>query len=687
MMNKPAALTGLHHLPRGWIMALTVALLASALAAAIAWTVASERSQVLILATAHVGFDASVFAERADHELEAAATALATLAESLQTAPAAAIPSTLVPAVSLRRRLLTLPGALDLVIYDAEGRLAGHASPRPLADATPPWFAQQKALGVDFFIPPAWHWGVQQRRVLALSRTLWDGNGGFRGIAVAVIDLDLLIPPEGRRGGASPISVVLFDLDGSVIAARLAPGRDSGNAALDHPVQDLPGFSVVPQGSFAAQGSGILEDSDHLVAVNQLPSFPLRVGVTAEKAEILAAWRDKSVKAGLFSLTLLAIAAIFLMLWRRASATEMRLLDELRQLYLAVDQSPASIVIADIDANLEYVNPAFLQLTGYTQAEVIGQNPRLLQSGQMPPEHYATMWQTLTAGEVWRGEFFNKTKSGSLYWESAVISPLIDSNGRVTHYVAVKDNITRRKDAEQQLALSSAELSRSNVELEQFAYVASHDLRQPLRMVTSYLTLLERHLGASLDDDGRMFMHFAVDGAKHMDALITGLLEYSRVGRRDGQRQRLSLSQIIADVLVTLAPAMAETGGTVTVAPDLPGVDGDSLQLFRLFENVIGNALKYHRPDVAPQITITSEDDGERWVITINDNGIGIAPKDAERVFGIFQRLVTQSEFEGTGIGLAVCRKIAEHHGGAIWVQPCPGQGSCFRIAFPKANA
>jgi PAS domain S-box-containing protein len=234
-----------------------------------------------------------------------------------------------------------------------------------------------------------------------------------------------------------------------------------------------------------------------------------------------------------------------------------------------------------------------------------------------------------------------------------------------------------RARAEKRLEHYAAELERSNRELEQFAYVASHDLQEPLRMVTSYLQLLERRYRGKLDKAADDFITYAVDGATRMHGLIADLLAYSRVSTHAKPFESTDCSDVLNHALSNLEVAIEESEATITF-DDLPTVEVDATQLTQVFQNLIGNAIKFHQKDVPPCIHISVEHQGDEWCFSVRDNGIGIAPEHTERIFLIFQRLYTREEYPGTGIGLAVCKKIVERHGGRIWVESKPGEGSTF---------
>lgn len=662
--------------------------------------------------------------------------------------------------------------------------------------------------------------------------------------------------------------------------------------------------------------------------------------------------------------------------------TERRQAEEaIRTLSRAIEQGPASVVITDSEGRIEYVNSKFSQVTGYSLEEALGQNPRILKSGETPPETYRQLWETITAGGEWRGEFHNKKKSGELYWEMASISGIKNPEGVVTHYVGVKEDITERKrmehalreseqkiralfdhtfqfiglmkpdgtlieanktaldfcgvqrsdviekpfwetpwwthsqemvdkirdgtrraangglvrfeathtsadgslhyvdfsltpvkdkagnvvllipegrditerkqaeealardheiteamddlksallasstveeissrvlkyaqhltdskigfvgyiapdtgylvattmsehiwDAcrvegkelifthlsgmlgwvldnkkplltnsptldersvgipeghmpierflgapallgdelvgmvalanpgrdyrdddlstaerlagfyalalqhkrsEEALAKDAEELARSNADLQQFAYIASHDLQEPLRMISSYVQLLARRYQGKLDKEADEFIGFAIDGANRMQQLISGLLDYSRVGTRGEEFEPVDCESVFDEAVANLEIAIKESGAIVTHDP-LPTVSADRMQLVQLLQNFIGNGIKF-RGEEPPRIRVSAENAAGEWRFSVTDNGVGIAPEDRERVFKIFERLRTQENQPGTGMGLAICKRIVERHGGRTWVESEPGKGSTFYFTIPN---
>jgi len=264
------------------------------------------------------------------------------------------------------------------------------------------------------------------------------------------------------------------------------------------------------------------------------------------------------------------------------------------------------------------------------------------------------------------------------------LTPLHDAQGRLISVIGVSTNITERARAEAALVENRRELERSNAELQQFAYVASHDLQEPLRTITSYLMLLQlqRRYQGKLGADADEFIGFATDGVQRMSALIKAVLAYSRVGTHGAAFGPTDCGALVAAAVANLDARIAESDARV-VYDALPAVHGDAAQLGQLFQNLIGNALKFTRPDVAPLVRVEAERQGDRWLVRVVDNGVGIAPAHTARIFQMFGRLHTRTEYEGTGIGLAVCQRIVERHGGRIWVESQPGQGATFLFTLP----
>jgi signal transduction histidine kinase len=274
--------------------------------------------------------------------------------------------------------------------------------------------------------------------------------------------------------------------------------------------------------------------------------------------------------------------------------------------------------------------------------------------------------------------YFGKEFAVSIFAVASIIlfTFLLWWNAKLLYRVDIE-----RMGAEHQLKETSANLQRSNTDLQQFAYVASHDLFEPLRMVTSYLQLLEHRHHAKLDQQGREFVGFAIDGAKRMEALIQDLLEYSRVDIRGRKFEPTNCEQVLAAAISNLKVAIEESGAEISHDP-LPTVMADRVQLTQLFQNLIGNAIKFRGSRPVKVVVNVERKDGE-WLFVIRDNGIGIDPKDFTRIFVIFQRLHTRQEYPGTGMGLAICKKIVERHGGRIWVESTRGEGARFYFTLP----
>jgi PAS domain S-box-containing protein len=258
-----------------------------------------------------------------------------------------------------------------------------------------------------------------------------------------------------------------------------------------------------------------------------------------------------------------------------------------------------------------------------------------------------------------------------------------DEKGEAFRMVGAMTDYTQRKQHEEALQKLNKQLTLSNEELERFAYVASHDLQEPLRMISSFITLLDKHLGDKLDEKGKRYIHFVVDGANRMRQIILDLLEFSRAGRTECKKEKVNLNDLIKEIRHIYARRIQEKNATL-VANDLPTLMAPRTLLLQVFQNLISNALKYTKPDEAPIVTISAEELPEYWKFSVADNGIGINPEYFDKIFTLFQRLHTHKEYSGTGIGLSIAKKVVENEGGRIWIESEEGKGSTFFFTWPK---
>ena len=351
--------------------------------------------------------------------------------------------------------------------------------------------------------------------------------------------------------------------------------------------------------------------------------------------------------------------------------------------YRLFETSPEPIFIIGLDGIIRDCNQQMAELTGLAKEEIVGKMS--LQLGLLPNEdvdkYVSHLAKSISGEEVGPVEVRLTRQDSEVRWLE-VYPALLKSGKKACGLQVIIRDISARKYAEKRLQETLNELERSNNELEQFAYIVSHDLQEPLRMVASYCTLLKERYKNNLDNDAHEFIEFAVDGAKRMQGLIGALLQFSRVGTRGKEFTLVDLNVIVRDALNNLQVAIQESDATITFSP-LPQVMADATQMVQLFQNLIGNGIKF-RGEILPKINITVSEENEVWIFSIKDNGIGIDDQFKHRIFGIFQRLHTRENYPGTGIGLAVCKKIVERHGGRIWVDSVFGNGSIFNFTLRK---
>lgn len=332
----------------------------------------------------------------------------------------------------------------------------------------------------------------------------------------------------------------------------------------------------------------------------------------------------------------------------------------------------------DSAGNLLTWNAGVQQILGYGEDEWLGQHASIIFTADDNGRDICQAEMNLAAEKGFSADIrWHVRKDGSSIFGQGCMTALWDTSGNLLGFAKIFSDETENKKLQDSL-------TESNAALEQFAYVASHDLQEPLRTISSYSDLLMRRYRNQLDEEGRQVVNLIAEGAKRMSALVHDLLTYARVQTERDRPLSSSLDEVLETALSQLKTAIEECDAAVTHDP-LPEISADQGQMVRLFQNLVGNSLKYRRRDVRPEVHITAREETSFCVISIKDNGIGFEAKDAAKIFTPFTRLHSQSEFPGTGVGLAICRRIVENHGGRIWAESKAGEGSTFHFSLPAA--
>jgi PAS domain S-box-containing protein len=341
--------------------------------------------------------------------------------------------------------------------------------------------------------------------------------------------------------------------------------------------------------------------------------------------------------------------------------------------------------MADEKGYIFWYNQRWFDYTGTTLEEMAGWGWQKVHHPDHVQQVVTKISKCFQTGEVWEDTFPLRGRDGDYRWFLSRAVPIRDLEGKVSRWFGTNTDITERKKSEERLLKTVGELKRSNDELQQFAYVASHDLQEPLRMVASYTQLLAKRYKGRLDSEADEFIAYAVDGANRMQGLIQDLLAYSRAGINGKVLREISTENALKEALTNLRVMIEESGAVVT-HDSLPAITTDDTQLAQVFQNLVGNAIKYHSAEVPHVHVSATKNGGKEWIFSVRDNGLGIAPQYFERIFILFQRLHGRTEFKGTGIGLAICKKILERLGGRIWVESEPEKGSTFYFALPERD-
>ncbi|MGG9963971.1 PAS domain-containing protein [Ferruginibacter sp. SUN106] len=353
----------------------------------------------------------------------------------------------------------------------------------------------------------------------------------------------------------------------------------------------------------------------------------------------------------------------------------------------ALDES-SIVAITDQKGIIKYANYNFCKISKFSYEELIGKDHRIINSGHHPKEFIRNLWVTIANGKIWRGELKNKAKDGTFYWVDTTIIPFLDDNGKPYQYVAIRADITQRKQVEEEIIVLNEELEKRvkerTEEIESFSYSVSHDLRGPLRAVNGYAKILEEDYNNIFDTEGKRLLGEIQYNAKKMGTLIDDLLSFARLGRKEVQGSVIDMNKLVATVIRDINQNTTHHA-EIKIKKLLP-VKADYVLLEHVMNNLIVNAIKYSSKKERPVVEIKSKRGNREMIYSVIDNGVGFEMEYKHKLFGVFQRLHSAEDFPGTGVGLAIAYRIIEKHNGKIWAVSTPGKGAIFNFSLPEIN-
>ncbi|HIJ61291.1 MAG TPA: PAS domain S-box protein [Rhodospirillaceae bacterium] len=580
----------------------------------------------------------------------------------------------------LARHLARVPGLLSLRLINEKGDYVFDASGTPSSANVGDrryFRVHQESPSVGLFPEGPLFSRVVSQWTLTFSRGVRGPDNRFLGIVQSSIQTDALAGAFDDLGLSGTDSVTLLSGEGLLVARFPNLPDVIGKPSIS---EKLKGFidGKVRDAVYSAPSGA--DGRNRLYTLRRIGGHPFYVLVGISYDTILDGWRrTATVYGGLSAILLLGAALLTVRTIKRYGST-VRQAEEQRRLTAEVFASSLEgFIVCDLDGRIISANRAVGDITGYAVDDVIGQTPAIFKSGVHDKEFYRAFWDSLNSKGRWQGEIWNRRKSGDIFPEWLSVSVVNDEQGQPLRYVAVYTDISETKAVQQQLEFFNSELLR-------LAEVMAHHLQEPVRIVIVYCQLLKHALeGQALSAEVSGPLAMIEQQTKKLRALIRDIQRYLAVAEPVGKVAPLCLSDAVDLAIARREKTLREIGATVTVQPDLPSVSVDRGRLVDMFDAVFDNSIRYRRPDQPLVISLRAETKGRRVTLRVADNGIGIEPQYRDRVFRVFERVDQTPDSEGTGIGLAIVRRVVEHCGGRVWIEDTPDGGTTLGLDLPAA--
>jgi len=598
----------------------------------------------------------------------------------------------------LKQRSFSDKGVLQYRFFDAAGKqraTKGGPTPGTISVKTERFFIKHQKQFYEYVLEAPLRLTPKEPWLLSMSRSIYDSQGTFVGVVQALIKMnDLRIILAGEEFGGFE-SAAFFDAERTILSFW-PPTRTEGESLIGRKLNKDIRFSDIFITQDGTTNWATEIRNERIVAAYKISNFPLYVGLTRSYENILTPW-SKQLNYTLWTIVIIILSFLALVFFViRRSHFERELDLTVRRLHSAVEQSPTNIIITDTAGNIVYVNPAFCRSTLYEKHEVLGKNPRLLKTGHTPKAVYKELWDTITKGNEWRGEFLNKKKNGEVFWESANISPIRDQEGNISNFLAIKVDITDRKRNEEELRKAKNDAEAAALAKSEFLASMSHEIRTPMTGVMGFADLL---LEDDLKRESRNKVLKIKDATRSLLAIINDILDMSKM-----EAQKMEIDTIDfhlpSEIDKVVALFKEKDSGrnknnltlTTILSDDFPiGINSDPTRLRQILINLIGNAVKFtERGSVTIEGSLIFSNDGKQMIkIDVTDTGIGMTPETLEKLFTDFTQADTSitRRFEGTGLGLAICKRLLDLMGGEIGVESTYGKGSRFWFTLPYVRA